>query len=142
VRDTEVGLLWLQGESLKFLFPIELSGAGVIPIASSAIAARTAKTGRSETINNFARVKHFSVFEMIKVSSPQGDAGRDAQTIQKMMSVPVLSRNEKICGVIQVSRKGFDLASVGPDFTSEDLQRLELAARVVGRLLDKTGSSG
>jgi hypothetical protein len=44
VRKTEVGLLWIQGGSLKFLFPRELGGAGVTPLSSSAIAARTAKT--------------------------------------------------------------------------------------------------
>ncbi len=41
MRDTEVALLWFQGKSLKFLFPVELSGAGTIPLSSSAIAART-----------------------------------------------------------------------------------------------------
>lgn len=136
VQDTEVGLLRVQGESLMFLFPTELSKAGVIPLSSSAIAARTAKTGRSEIINNFTQLQHFSVFEMIKLGNARGDAERDAQTIQKMMSVPVLFQNGKVCGVLQVSRKGFDLDSVGPDFTSADLQRLELAAGIVGRLLD------
>ncbi len=140
VRDTEVGSLWIQGESLRFLFPTELSRAGVIPLSSSAIAARTAKTRRSERINNFAQIQHFSVFEMIELGNARSDGQCDAQTIQKMMSVPIYSHKGKVCGVLQVSRKGFDLDSAGPDFTTADLQRLELAAAVVGRLLDHTGS--
>jgi hypothetical protein len=136
VRDTEVALLWINGKSLKFLFPVELSGAGTIPLSSSAIAARTATTGTSEMFNNFVQVKHPSVFEMVKLGNSQGDA----QTIQKMMSVPMLDDNGKVCGVIQISRKGFDVPSAGPDFTNEDLQRLELAARSVGCFLATTGA--
>ena len=138
VRDTEVALLWIHGKSLKFLFPVELSGAGTIPFSSSAIAARTATTGTSEMFNDFAQIKHPSVFEMVKFGNSQGDA----KTIQKMMSVPMLDDKGKVCGVIQVSRKGFDVRSAGPDFTNEDLQRLELAARSVGRFLGTTGSAG
>ena len=88
--------------------------------------------------NDFAQIKHPSVFEMVKFGNSQGDA----KTIQKMMSVPMLDDKGKVCGVIQVSRKGFDVRSAGPDFTNEDLQRLELAARSVGRFLGTTGSAG
>jgi hypothetical protein len=138
VRDTEVALLWTHGKSLKFLFPVELSGAGTIPLSSSGIAARTATTITSGMFNNFEEIKHSSVFEMVKL----GNSPADAQTIQKMMSVPMLDDNGKVCGVIQVSRKGFDVPSAGPDFTNEDLERLELAARIVGRFLAMRGSAG
>lgn len=137
VRDIEVALLWINGKSLKFLFPVELSRAGTIPLSSSAIAARTANTGTSEMFNNFVEVKHASVFEMVKLgNSPAG-----VQTIQKMMSVPMIHEG-KVCGVIQISRKGFNVDSAGPDFTKEDLQRLELAAHTVGSFLATTSSSG
>ena len=74
---------------------------------------------------------------MVKLGSSPGGV----QTIQKMMSVPMMNEG-KVCGVIQISRKGFDVASAGPDFTNEDLQRLELAAHSVGRFLATTGSAG
>ena len=138
VRDIEVALLWIHGKSLKFLFPVELSGAGTIPFSSSAIAARTATTGTSEMFNDFVQIKHPSVFEMVKLGNSTGDT----QPIQKMMSVPMFDHKGKVCGVIQVSRKGLDVPSAGPDFTSEDLQRLELAGRIVGRFLARTGSAG
>ena len=88
--------------------------------------------------NDFAQIKHPSVFEMVKFGNSQGNA----KTIQKMMSVPMLDDKGKVCGVIQVSRKGFDVRSAGPDFANEDLQRLELVARSVGRYLATTGSAG
>jgi len=138
VRETEVGLLWIHGRSLKFLFPVELSGTGTIPLSSSGIAARTATTRTSEMFNNIAQINHVSVFEMVKLGTSQGGA----QMIQKMMSVPMLDHEGEVCGVIQVSRKGFDLPSAGPDFTNEDLQRLELAASIAGRLLASAGSAG
>ena len=37
-------------------------------------------------------------------------------------------------GVIQICHKGFDLASAGPDFTLDDLQRLELAAKALAQI--------
>ncbi len=134
VRDTEVALLWSNGKSLRFLFPVELSGAGTIPLSSHAIAARTATTGSSEMFNNFVQVKHRSVFEMVKL----GDSAGEAHSIQKMMSVPMMNDQGKVCGVIQISRKGLDVGSAGPDFTNEDLQKLELAARKVGRFFATT----
>lgn len=137
VRDTEVALLRINGKSLTFLFPVELSRAGTIPLSSSAIAARTATTGTSQIFNNFVEVKHASVFEMVKL----GNAPGDVQTIQKMMSVPIIHEG-KVCGVIQISRKGLDVASAGPDFTTEDLRRLERAARGIGCFLTTTGSTG
>jgi len=59
-----------------------------------------------------------------------------------MMSVSVLEGKGRVGGVIQISRKGFDVPLAGPDFTSEDLQTLELAGRIVGRFLATTGSAG
>ena len=34
-------------------------------------------------------------------------------------------------GVVQICHKGFDLVSAGPDFTLDDLQQLELAAKAL-----------
>ena len=50
------------------------------------------------------------------------------------MSAPVLDKADKVLGVIQISHKGFDLASAGPDFTLDDLQRLELAAKALAQV--------
>ena len=131
VRETEVALLELRGSLLNFLFPVELITAGAIPLSSSAVAARTAQTGKAELFNSFTQVTHFSVFELVKL----GNNGLDAQVIQKLMSAPVLSTEGKVWGVIQISRKAPNQTIAGPDFTPADLQKLELAAGIVGRLM-------
>jgi hypothetical protein len=84
--------------------------------------------------NNFTRVKHASIFESIKPSGEkvEGEDLRPA-TIHKLMSAPVLDKAEKVLGVIQICHKGFDLASAGPDFTLDDLQQLEMAAKALSK---------
>jgi hypothetical protein len=114
---------------LNFLYPTELKTAGAIPLSSSAVAARTAQTKRAELFNSFARVKHFSVFELVKL----GDTGLGEQVIQKLMSAPIVTPNGEVIGVIQLSRKASRPEAAGPDFTPADLRKLESVARVVGR---------
>jgi len=142
VRPDEVALLLLENGLLKFLFPDELSSAGSIPISSSsAVAAHTAVTKKVELFNNFTKVKHASIFETIK-SNAEKERREDFRpaTIYKLMSAPVLDKADKVLGVMQVCRKGFDLNSSGPDFTSADLQRLELAAQVLAQVGFMRGS--
>jgi hypothetical protein len=133
VRETEVALLELGGSLLNFVYPPELKTAGAIPLSSSAVAARTARTKEAEIFNGFAQVKHFSIFELVKL----GDTGLDEQVIQKLMSAPVLARNGEVIGVIQVSRKAPRPAAAGPDFTAEDLRKLESVAHFMGRQMAK-----
>jgi len=134
--NTEVALLDLSGSMLNFLYPAELKTAGAIPLSSSAVAARTAQSKQAELFNGFAEVKHFSIFELVKL----GDTGLDDQIIQKLMSAPILGKSGEVEGVIQVSRKAPRLAAAGPDFTAEDLRKLESVAEVVGRLMPKGGA--
>jgi len=53
------------------------------------------------------------------------------------MSAPVLARNGEVIGVIQVSRKAPRPAAAGPDFTPDDLRKLESVACFVGKLMAK-----
>jgi hypothetical protein len=129
VRETEVALLELSGSLLNFVYPAALKTAGAIPLSSSAVAARTAQSKRAEIFNGFAQVKHFSVFELVKL----GNTGLDDQVIQKLMSAPVLTSNGEVIGVIQVSRKAPRPDAAGPDFTTEDLRKLEAVGRLVGK---------
>ncbi len=66
VQYAEVALLRLDGGLLKFIFPEHLRTTGAIPISSKAVAAHTALSKKAEIFNNFARVKHASIFETIK----------------------------------------------------------------------------
>lgn len=131
VRANEVALLRLENGLLKFLCPSELSTAGSIPISSSsAVAAHTAVTKKIELFNNFTRVKHASIFETIKPGGGKSEEFQPA-TIHKLMSAPIVDKVDKVLGVVQICHKGFDLASSGPDFTLDDLQQLELAAKAL-----------
>ncbi len=129
VSKTEVALLELSGRLLNFLYPAELKTAGAIPLSSSAVAAVTAQSNRAELFNSFTQVRHSSVFELVKL----GDTGLDAQVIQKLMSAPIVTPNGEVIGVIQVSRKAPRPAAAGPDFTPDDLRRLESVARFLGK---------
>src|SRR5271170_4213751 len=135
VRAKEVALLRLEKGLLKFLFPEQLKTAGSIPVSSSsAIASHTASTKKTELFNTFAKVKHARVFETVKLADAADDDQGEQGAIQKLMSAPILSPEHKVLGVIQVSRKAFDLSSAGPDFTLDDMQQVEIAARVVANL--------
>jgi hypothetical protein len=135
VRSTEVALMRLQKGLLSFLYPEELKTAGSIPVSSSsAVAAHTASTRKTELFNAFVKVKHASIFESVKLIKPEDSEQTEQNTIQKLMSAPVLDAQRKVLGVLQVCRKGYDPGNAGPDFTQDDLQQLELAAKVVANL--------
>lgn len=130
VQYDGVALLRLQSNTLNFLFPSRLRTAGSIPLSSPAVAARTAVTRTTMLSNNFIKVRHVSVFEGVKLA----EEGTTPTPIQKLISVPIFSDEHKVLGVVQVSRKGTDVSTSGPDFTHEDLHRLEAAAALIANL--------
>jgi len=126
VQYTEVALLRLEGGLLRFVFPEYLRTTGAIPLSSKAVAAHTALSKKPEIFNNFARVKHASIFETIKPEA-NGEEVAAPAPIQKLMSVPIMDRDSAVVGVIQISRKALD-PKFAQDFSREDLHDLELAA--------------
>lgn len=134
VRANEVALMRLEKGLLKFIYPEALKTAGSIPVSSSSsVAAHTASGRKTQLFNSFTKVKHARVFETIKLTAPGEDQSEQA-SIQKLISAPVLSSAQKVLGVIQVSRKAFDATAAGPDFTNDDVQQLEIAAKVAAAL--------
>src|SRR5690242_14935012 len=131
VQPTEVALLRLHQGLLHFIYPEELMTAGSIPISSSSIAAHTAISKQSEIFNNFARVKHASIFEPSTLGWNAGVDTSEPLPIQKLMAAPVVDEASKVLGVIQISRKGSDPAYAGADFSREELHELELAAGIL-----------
>jgi GAF domain-containing protein len=127
VQYNEVALLRLEGGLLRFVFPEHLRTTGAIPLSSKAVAAHTALSKKAEIFNNFARVKHASIFETIKADANSSDEPAAPSPIQKLMSVPIMSPDSAVVGVIQISRKGLD-PKFAQDFSREDLHDLELAA--------------
>jgi GAF domain-containing protein len=126
VQYTEVALLRLENGMLRFIFPEHLRTTGAIPLSGKAVAAHTALSKKAEIFNNFARVKHASIFETIKPEAIDSEEAGPAP-IQKLMSVPIVDHNSKVVGVIQISRKGLD-PRFAADFSREDLHDLEVAA--------------
>jgi len=125
VQAHEVAILGLTSDekSLQFLAPDTLRIVGQIPLSSTkALAARTVREKRSELVNHFSVVPHASVFEAVPITeNERGDA------IQKIMSAPITLEN-RIIGVVQVSRKGKAVADAGPDFTYPQLRELKTIA--------------
>jgi hypothetical protein len=134
VQQTEIALLQLEGGCLRFIFPPQLTTAGSIPVSSSSsIVAHTAMSKKAELFNNFSKVKHASIFETVKLGSPEDNSTFTNAPIQKLVSAPVLDQAGNVAGVLQVCRKGYDLASAGPDFTLEHLYLVERAAKVAAQ---------
>jgi hypothetical protein len=131
VKNDEVGILALstRWRHLHFLVPEALKKVGFIPLSSnSALAARTARDSRPEIENNFPAARHATVFEGVKITAEPTEA------IQKMISAPILV-DGKVIGVIQVSRKGANPASAGPDFTADDLGKILAICKPLGKML-------
>jgi hypothetical protein len=131
VKTDEVAILGVsyRWRHLHFLVPQALKNVGFIPLTSnSALAARTARDGRSEINNNFAAVRHASVFEGVRTATTSGE------TIQKIISAPILC-DDKIVGVMQVSRKGLNLLDSGADFIAEDLSKILAICRPLGKIV-------
>ena len=142
VDRSEVALLRAENDVLNFLFPVELKAAGFIPLSSaSAVAARTAISRKVELFNNFVIVQHANVFESIKLNTLGQSRQPGANTIQKLMTTPVIDAQQNLLGVIQICRKGISPEDAGPDFTLNDLQDLEAAARVLATLPFMTSHS-
>lgn len=134
VKQHEVALLKVENGALRFLYPTSLRTAGSIPLSGSAVAARTASTRTTMLSNNFAKVKHVRIFEAVKLGNVEEGEAEPPTPIQKMMSVPIFEAEGGVLGVLQLSRKGDDPRTAGPDFTIEDLRLLEGAARSIAKL--------
>jgi len=131
LKDDEVAVLEVlpPGRLLRFVFPAQLRAIGTIPVNStSALVARTLRTRRAEIINNFPSFPHATVFEGV----PMGR--RYEETIQKIVSAPILSENRAI-GVVQLCRKGRSPIDAGQDFFASDLAELKELTNLLVRLL-------
>jgi GAF domain-containing protein len=133
VRSNEVALLRLEKSALRFVFPSELCGAGMIPLSGASVAARTVAARTPLLSNSFARVRHLRLFESIKLNGKSSE-GSEQMPIQKIISVPVVQPDGRVLGVVQVSRKGPDKSLAGADFTREDVKELAQAAQILARM--------
>ncbi len=130
-KPDEVAILTMirQGKFLRFVVPEKLQKVGDIPMTSTnSLAVRTARDRRPEVINNFSTARHPTVFEAVPLGQQRGEP------IQKIMSAPVTAEN-KVVGVIQISRKGKSVSAVGSDFTPKELNDLVMIGTKLGPCL-------
>ena len=131
VDVNEVALFRLSedGSVLRFLWPARLRQVGTIPYSSlDSLAARTAREGAVFLENTFAARRHASAFEKVRL---EPGIAPPPKPIRKIISVPVLC-DDRIIGVIQVSRKGdADGPEIG-DFSDADATLLLTLAGVAG----------
>jgi hypothetical protein len=133
VKVDEVAILAVsqRWRHLHFLVPEVLKNVGFIPLTSnSALAARTARESRAEINNNFAAVRHASVFEGVKAATTTGES------IQKILSAPILC-DGKVVGVLQISRKGGSVEETGADFSGVDMETVVAICRPLGKLVGR-----
>lgn len=133
VRSEEVAILAVskRWKHLHFLVPEALKNVGFIPLSSgSALAAKTVRDSRPEIDNNFTAARHAVVFEGVKLTEEA------AGSIQKIVSAPILL-DGKVIGVIQVSRKGLNPSSAGPDFTADELGKILALCKPLGKLVKR-----
>lgn len=118
-------------ETITFLWPLKLKTAGAVPLsAGNSLVVNTTLENRGFINNAFATTPHASVFELVHT----GGMDEIPRPIQKILSVPMDSHGEAK-GVIQVSRKGDDLASAGKDFTPIELTVLLRAGEIIAGYL-------
>jgi len=121
VEADEVAILAVvgKGKFLQFIIPEKLRAVGTIPLNSTAaLAARTARGKRADLENAFAGARHATVFEGVRLGRGHNEM------IQKIMSAPIV-HEDKVAGVVQISRKGRNAQASGPDFNAEDLKKLK-----------------
>jgi len=131
LKSDEVAVLEIlpPGRLLQFVLPEKLRAVGTIPLNSgSALAARTARLRRAGIVNNFSSLPHATVFEGV----PMGR--RYDESIQKIMSAPILREN-RVIGVVQLCRKGISPMDAGPDFNAQDLADVQALNDLLARFL-------
>lgn len=129
VEEHEVAYFKIDsaGRMATFCWPPPQFGQlGNIPLKSltTSLLAATAREKKGFCNNAFAATPHLHMFERMLADTEQRVA------VQKIISVPLL-QGEQAKGVLQVSRKGLNLASAGADFSAADLQNLETIARTL-----------
>lgn len=133
VQPQEVGILRVEGDWLVFMHPPRLRNIAAIPLnATNSVAAQTLSNSRPQIINNFAQVRHTTIFEAVPLGAHHSD--KAAGIIQKLMSVPIPGANGPV-GVLQVCRKGPSSQGAGSDFNFSDLQRLMSKASALAKLM-------
>lgn len=132
VRDHEVGLFQLDdpGRTATFLWPPQHLGSTLkIPIKlfTTSLVSATAQKLHGSIDNAFASTPHLHMFEQTLTEQEH------RLPLQKIMTAPGV-KDGRLRWIVQISRKGRTLEEAGPDFTSDQLRRLEALAGCLANL--------
>lgn len=124
--EVAVFVLSPDGEMLIFAYPPELAagGANAFPVRFPSVAGRVVVGGKGLLSNQVQQEPHLSFYERVRVH------GIAPTAIQKLLAVPLPGPASNPLGVLEISRRGGTWGEAGPDFTPEDLRRLERLAAV------------
>jgi hypothetical protein len=104
-----------DGKSLEFAYPPQLK-RNIIPVDRKSIAGRAVISKRSYISNSVGEEKGFFLFDwLISMGNTQ---------IQKMITYPVIFA-DNVVKVLQVTRRGVSCSEAGPDFQSEDVEKIQ-----------------
>jgi hypothetical protein len=135
LQSDEIAILSadLENAVLRFVWPVKLQKSGTIPISSlDSLAARTFRENKAAANNRFAASSHASIFEQIKLAPGEKERPKP---IQKILSAPLHGSDDTPTGVLQLSRKGLDSDTAGPDFSREELAALIEISKILGKHL-------
>ena len=135
VSDDEVGILLLTegGSLLRFVYPRELSldKLSFFPVTAPSVAARVLRARRGHVYNRAPEVPHLHVYERIPLRT------RFPRPIQKMIAVPLFLDEDRVLGVLEVSRKAESPEEAGPDFTEAEVLKLTDFGRLLASHLER-----
>jgi GAF domain-containing protein len=104
-----------NGSLLEYAYPPQPKG-NMLPVDNKNIAGRAAIARRSYISNNVREEKRLVILDWLMSIG--------GAPIQKMITYPVIFA-DKVIAVLQVTRRGMTLSDAGPNFQTEDLDRIK-----------------
>lgn len=127
--DIAVQIVSSDKESLRFLSPTQLFGIS-IPINQKTIIGKAALSQNLQIFNQMKGVERFMLLEMLKQN------GKRLEPIQKIAALP-LSKDSKLLGVLQLSKRSSKQENAGQDFQQLELLFIRPLVKALSRHLQR-----
>ncbi len=119
-------------EQLTFAYPEHLARGNTLPIDRNSFAGQVVLQRAVLLQNNVPDEPHKDFFE--RIPDPAGEV----RPIQKMIASPLFGREDKVIGVVEVSRTGRESVGQQANFTPQDVTNLEKSCRVFAPFIAQT----
>ena len=121
-----------ESEQLTFVYPPHLAVGNTLFIDRDSFAGQVVLRKEGLIENNAVKEAHKDVFE--RIPGPTGET----RTIQRMLAAPILDKEGKVFGVVELSRTGDSLADAGVDFSAGDGENLKKSCRIFAPFIAHT----